>query len=277
MHRTLICAVFAAALVGCETGDPYSIQVQPLVGDTPFSCASTVDGLGTTAASMWATDFRMFLHDIAVIEADGTRVPFAVEEDAQWQGQDTVLLDFADGQGRCEDANAETNDLITGTLPTGTEPVGIEFTVGLPPELNHIDAASAAAPFNDTGLWWTWSGGFKWVRLDFENEAGDPFYFHHGATGCDGSPDTGFDCAYANDTRIVVDTFDPDSQSLSMDIGALFAGNDFDAPVDFAAGDFVKGCMAFGGDPECQPIFESLGINFEDDSAGPAQTVFVAR
>jgi len=124
--------------------------------------------------------------------------------------------------------------------------------------------------------WWTWSGGYKWTRIDFENDAGDPFYFHHGATGCDGNPTDGFTCAYENVTRVVIDSFDAETQTLGFDIGSLFAGNDFDAPVDFAAGDFVKGCMAFGGDPECVPIFNSMGINFEDASPGPAQTVFSA-
>jgi len=278
MLRTLAAVAVAAALTGCPaSGDPYTIQVNPMVGTTPFSCGATVDGLGTTDSSMWTTDFRMFIHDVAVIDSSGAAVPMTLEADNEWQSEDTALLDFADGAGRCGDMNGATNDLIIGTVPTGTEVAGIEFTVGLPPDMNHIDAATAAPPFNDTGLWWTWSGGFKWIRLDMESEEGVPFYFHHGATGCDGTPDTGFSCTYANETRIVIDSFNPDTQVLNMDIGSLFAGNDFVAPVDFQAGDVVKGCMAFGGDPECQPIFNSLGLNFEDDTAGPAQTVFSAN
>jgi uncharacterized repeat protein (TIGR04052 family) len=276
MHRlSLILA--AAALVGCEpTGDEVAIQIMPLVNGQEFSCASDLQGMGTTSATMTPTDFRMFVHDVTVITADGTREPLALTDDDQWQGDGSVLLDFSDGQGACEDANGMTNDLIVGTVPTGTEVTGVEFLVGMPPEKNHIDAATAEAPYDETGMWWTWSGGFKWIRIEMQDAAGAPFYFHHGATGCDGTPTDGFACAYDNATHIVVDSFDPTSQMLSMDIGTLFAGNDFDAPVDFGAGDFVKGCMAFGGDPECQPIFEKLGINFEDDAPGPAQTVFSA-
>ena len=172
---------------------------------------------------------------------------------------------------------AAVNDSILGTVPAGTEVAGLAFTVGVPEILNHIDATTAEPPFNDTGMWWTWSGGYKWTRIDFESDEGAPFYFHHGATGCDGSPTQGFECAYPNVTRIQLDSFDPSTQTVGMDLGALFSGNDFEAPVDFAAGDVVKGCMAFGGDPECQPIFNSMGINFEDATPGPAQTVFTAQ
>lgn len=267
-----------ALLIGCPgpSGDLYEIQVQPLVDGAPFSCSTPLTNLGTTGATRSAKDFRLYLHDVQLIEADGTRVDLELEDDDAFQGDDVVLLDFADGTGDCDDANGTTNDLVIGYAPEGTAPVGVEFRVGMPPELNHLDAATAEPPLNDTGMWWTWSGGFKWVRLELLDDADEPFYFHHGATGCDGSPNDGFDCAYQNDTRIVVDTFDPDTQMLAMDVSALFAGNDFDAPVDFGAGDFVKGCMAFSGDPECQPIFEALGINFEDTNPGPSQVVFSA-
>ncbi|MCO4773716.1 MAG: metallo-mystery pair system four-Cys motif protein [Deltaproteobacteria bacterium] len=267
--------VLAVGLAGCTSGDPYSIAVQPLVGGAPFDCATEVTGLGTTDSSSWITHFRMFVHDVALITADGSEVPLELDEDGEWQGEGVALLDFDDGGGACGDANGQTNNLIVGTAPTGTEATGVAFTIGVPENLNHIDATTAAAPFNDTGLWWTWSGGYKWTRIDFENDAGDPFYFHHGATGCDGTPDTGFDCAFDNVTRIAVD-MDPDSQVLALDLNAWFAENNFDAPVDFGAGDFVKGCMSFGGDPECQPIFNSMGINFEDTAPGPAQSVFTA-
>lgn len=274
--QRLLFAVAVAALAGCApTGDSYSIQVQPLVNGSAFSCDSAVTGLGTTSASTWITHFRMFVHDVALVTAEG-EVPLDLTTDGEWQGEGVALLDFDDGQGKCTDANGVTNDLIIGTAPVGTEATGLAFTVGVPKDLNHVDASTAAPPFNDTGLWWTWSGGYKWTRIDFENDAGDPFYFHHGATGCDGNPTDGFTCAYENVTRVVIDSFDAETQTLGFDIGSLFAGNDFDAPVDFAAGDFVKGCMAFGGDPECVPIFNSMGINFEDASPGPAQTVFSA-
>ena len=38
-------------------------------------------------------------------------------------------------------------------FPAG-EYTGLQFRVGVPPELNHLDAAVAPAPLNDPGLWW---------------------------------------------------------------------------------------------------------------------------
>lgn len=268
-----------ALLIGCPgpSGDLYTIQVQPMVDGAAFSCGTPLTNLGTTAATRSATDLRMYIHDVQLIEADGTRVDLALEDDGLWQGQDVTFLDFADGTGSCADANGATNDLITGYASEGTAPVGIEFRVGMPAELNHIDAATAEPPLNETGMWWTWSGGFKWLRMEMVDDQDETFFFHHGSTGCDGSPEAGFTCAYQNDTRVVIDAFDADTQVLAMDLSVLFAGNDFDAPIDFGSGDFIKGCMAFPDDAECAPMFTSLGINFEDDAAGPAQTVFSAQ
>jgi len=275
--KPIVSSLAAALLLGCgNSGDPYSVEFSPLVNGSAFDCATQVTGLGTTSASSWVTHYRMFVHDVALIDATGTEVALSLD-DSEWQSEGVALLDFDGGGGACTNANDAVNDSILGTVPAGTEVAGLAFTVGVPEILNHIDATTAEPPFNDTGMWWTWSGGYKWTRIDFESDEGAPFYFHHGATGCDGSPTQGFECAYPNVTRIQLDSFDPSTQTVGMDLGALFSGNDFEAPVDFAAGDVVKGCMAFGGDPECQPIFNSMGINFEDATPGPAQTVFTAQ
>ncbi len=244
------------------------IEFSPRVAGEPFACASSYVGVGTAATTVRPVDFRLYVHDAALVTSGGVEVPIALEQDGVWQRDRLALLDFEDGSGSCETGSPETNVALRGTVPERDDYVGLRFRLGVPGEMNHLDAATALAPLNVPGLWWSWKGGYKFVRLDLETEAGTPYYFHLGATTCDGTPGTGFSCAYGNVATVDLAAFAPDVSRVVVDVADFYEGADLSRQPDMKT-DMVPGCMAFAGDPECPVVFEKLGLSFESQAPGP--------
>ncbi|MEM7592163.1 MAG: MbnP family protein, partial [Cyanobacteria bacterium P01_A01_bin.83] len=90
-------------------------------------------------------------------------------QDGKWQHQNVALLDFEDGTDSCDNGTPEIRTQVVGTIPEG-DYESLQFTLGVPPQLNHDDAAIAPSPLNLTSMWWNWQGGYKFLRLDLETE-----------------------------------------------------------------------------------------------------------
>ena len=269
-----LCVVAAAlAAAGCAEDGPQDIDIEfvPLVGGRPFSCTSEYGGLGTGQGTARPLDFRLYLHDLALVTRGGQQVPVTLKDDDVWQRYGVALLDFEDATGTCNTGSVETNAHVVGRTPTHGDYVGVTFRVGVPASMNHLDAATAPAPFNAPGLWWSWQGGYKYARIDVSTR-GNPngFYFHLGATTCDGTVAGGFGCRYDNVSTVSMVGFQPGRNQVALDIAPLYDGVDIDRAPDYQA-DSVAGCMAFSGDPECPAMFAPLGLSFEDGAVAPAR------
>jgi len=270
-------SIFTLTACGDEGGEngprAVSLKFAAKVGAEPFSCASTFSGLGTTKTTANPLDFRMYARDVRLVRADGSETKVALEQDGTWQRDDIAFLDFEDGSGTCETGSPEMNTEIVGTVPAG-EYVGVAFSLGLPPEMNHLDAATAPAPLNIPGMWWSWKGGYKFVRLDLRTAKNPSYFFHLGSTSCDGTVADGFSCAASNQAEIRLDGFDPDAKTIVFDIASFYASADLDLQID-PMKDNVSGCMSFEGDPECPSVFQALGMPFPGQGAGELkQTAF---
>ena len=252
------------------------VNFQAFVGAEAFSCDQSYGNIGLSNSSIQARYLRMFIYNPKLIAADGSRIDFRLEQDQRWQRDRVALIDFDDASGLCDSASPDTNRSLRGTAPAG-DYTGFEFEIGLPAELNHLNAATEPAPYNETGMWWTWKGGYKFMRFDFKTTAQENFYFHLGATACQGTLEEGFNCAYQNLPKISLTDFNPAEQGIVLDLKTLFASSDLDTDADPTTGSNVKGCMSFAGDPECVPLFQVLGLNFMADEAGPPQTLFQAK
>ncbi|NEO32550.1 MAG: metallo-mystery pair system four-Cys motif protein [Symploca sp. SIO3C6] len=146
-----------------------SIQFQAMVGDKAFTCGSSYSNLGIAKSSVTPTDFRFYVSNIGLIDASGMVVPLQLEQDGKWQYQNVALLDFEDKSGSCANGTSETRTQVTGSVPAG-DYKGITFMLGVPFNLNHNDATLAPSPLNLTSMWWNWQGGYKFVRIDLENQ-----------------------------------------------------------------------------------------------------------
>jgi uncharacterized repeat protein (TIGR04052 family) len=280
-----LCLPLAAVLVlaGCGgTSDEdematFSVDFSPLVGGEPFDCSVTYEGIGTSQTTMNALDFRMYIHGVKLVRAGGEEVPLSLEQDAKWQRDDVALLDFEDGSGTCATGSPETRLAVVGDAPAHDDYAGVTFTVGIPPEKNHLDAATAPAPFNIPGMWWSWKGGYKFVRLDVQSPMNDAYYLHLGESSCAGTPGQGFTCESANQAVITLSGFVPGTTRVEVDVKDIYAESDLNRQIDGQT-DHIPGCMASASDPECEVIFRKLGMQLGSGlpSADP-QTFFRAR
>lgn len=146
-----------------------SIQFRAMVGDRPFACGLSYAGLGTTDSTLTPADFRLYVSEVGLVDAEGTVTPLQLDQDGKWQYQNVALLDFEDGSGACANGTPETRTQVTGSIPAG-DYTGITFTLGVPFSLNHNDVTLAPSPLNLTSMWWNWQGGYKFVRIDLEHQ-----------------------------------------------------------------------------------------------------------
>jgi len=248
---------------------PVSIGFEARVGAQPFACGQTFTGLGTAASPWEATDFRLYVHDVRLVR-DGVEAPLALDPDSPWQHADVALLDFEDRTGACSNGTVETNGAIRGRAPEGPWD-GIRFRVGVPRELNHLDVSTAPSPLNIASLYWGWTNGYKFARIDGRSGS-QAFHFHLAAIQCKASPDGGpATCARPDVAEIELSGADPTAVPIVLDFAALVANSDLGANTP----DTSPGCESAANDPDCAALFEALGVSFEDGSSDPAtQTVF---
>lgn len=245
------------------------VKFEAVVREEPFACGKSFGGLGTKNTSAEFTDFKLFVHDLVLVDAAGTRVPVALTQDELYQLDNVALLDFEDGTGACNTGSPETRAVVKGTVPAGSVFVALEFDLGFPEAKNHLDATTAKSPLNIPGMWWSWTGGFKFLRLDAKVPG--TYYFHLGAGGCDGTPELGFRCKQANLPRVRIEGFNLGSTIVRLDVAKLYEKSDLTLKPDQVT-DFVPGCMSESADPDCAPLFGQLGV-----PAGSSQVVFSGR
>jgi len=251
-----------------------TLTFEAQVGDEPFDCSKTFTGVGAPPAEVKIADYRLYVHEVALHQADGTLVPVALDQDDLWQYEGVALLDFEDGTASCANGTAEKNAVVKGSAPPG-EYDGVAFKVGVPFELNHKDAAVAPSPLNLSALFWSWNEGYKFIRIDSIPAGSDAaFNLHLGSTGCmdDGSGGVS-SCARPNRPEVSLTGFDPLKTAIVIDYGAVVAASDL-----ATNGGGPPGCMSGPADPECGPVFDHLGIDIADGSIHPEnQVLFRAK
>ncbi len=275
-------------IVGCsesktEASRPISIEFAARNKQEPISCEKGLNTLGLSRVTARLKDFRFYISDPALIGANGERYPISLDPGPR-QSDRIALVDFLDRQDGCDGDQKETHTRITGTLPSDASGSRLEFTVGVPEDWNHIDSVGAPAPLDVASLYWSWQGGFKFMRIDLAPEGGisrpdEPdfvattFNFHLGSTDCKGQPESGesVQCERANRPLIVLEGYTENVSRVVLRYDQLIA--DLDLSVDQAD---TPGCMSATSDPECQSLFERLGLDFTsgDVANSGQQTVF---
>lgn len=281
-NRTTLAALLAGLLAACGGGNDtpaapaaehIHIQFAARVGPSAFTCGPTYTGLGAGGdQSFTAKDFRFYVHDVRLVNAAGAETPVTLFDSPPFQRAGVALLDFEDATGACAaTGTAATNTELHAEVAPGAY-TGIKFRLGVPDPLNHLDVAAQAAPLNVSALYWSWTGGYKFIRVD-GNTTGLPtgINFHLGSTGCTvGTPGdfSTVSCTTPNRPEISLNGFTHDASTIVLDLAALLAGSNLDAD-----GGGAPGCMSGPTDPECSPLFARMGLAFGGTPA-VAQTVF---
>lgn len=283
--------VLFAALVAASPAiadQPVEISFAGELGGQPFSCAETYNDLGATGAPVQVLDYRLFISEPALLTADGTEVPIALDQDGTWQVENIALLDFEDATGSCTNGTAAQNATIRGTVPQG-DYVGLTFTVGVPFDWNHGDPTIAPSPLNLTAMFWNWRGGYKFIKFETSpvTEAGTAmtaeahveggqhgdtgaasgWFLHLGSTMCQSASRTEAPeaaCANPNVMKLTLDGFDPASNMVVIDPAPVIA----EADLTVNTTETSPGCMSFPNDPDCNTVLPKLGLSFNDFEAG---------
>jgi len=247
------------------------------VGDLPFDCTKTYSSLGTAGFSAQPLDFRFYVHSVKLTGANGLTSDVALSVDGTWQSARVALLDFENHTGSCTSGNSATNTVIKGTVEPGHY-TGVSFVVGVPFDLNHADQATATPPLDESGLWWGWAVGYRFMRLDFQPQplgdvtAPPTYFFHLGATECVGAnPDTGqvTSCGRPDLVTVALDDFDAAKHMIVIDYAKLveysnLGINSLGAP----------GCMSELSDPDCVGPYAHLGLDLVTGQPSGTQSVF---
>lgn len=277
MTRT---ALLALALIACKKEDPpevqdtapasrdVSLQFRAMFGAIPFECRTQVSNLGLAVTAARPTDMRLYVHDVALIDANtGDAVPVELTEGTPWAGNGITLLDFESGDGFCDGGTEGTNDVVTGTVPGGRYD-GVSFKIGVPFAFNHQALANATAPLDVAGVFVNPITGYQHFQLGLSPTSGPettwPVQIHaincvHEGTG----PVTS--CAADNVTSWTFAQFSPDEDTIDFDLADLLSTSDLtrNAVVRPAGVDYEtpKGCQSDANDTDCQPIFNRYGLN----------------
>ncbi|MEM9457401.1 MAG: MbnP family copper-binding protein [Myxococcota bacterium] len=254
-----------------STGQPGDIDVElqfaVRVGDLDAACGQTYADVGAGGSTIEFLDIRFFVSNVRLVDDGGEQVPLQMDDDGEWQLGGSALLDFEDGSGSCsENTTSETNTTVRGTVPDGTY-TGVRFDVGLPFEQNHLNADEADPPLNTTAMFWNWAAGYKFVKIDIQNDNPAPdnrWNFHLGSQACDNGmagptvpPDQ--ECARPGRPAIDLSGFDPVTGTIVLDTAVLYGGEDVSADTPMSA----PGCMSFMPDVnECDDLFPTLGMDW---------------
>jgi uncharacterized repeat protein (TIGR04052 family) len=261
-----IVASVSNALDGCGFV-PITVRFKAMVGSEPFACGTLYHNIGTTAVDIIPADLRFYVHNVRLISAAGAEVPLRLPADGIWQVDDLALLDFEDKTPPCSQGTVPTNTTLRGIAPQD-DYTGIRFVLGVPFALNHANAALAPSPLNLTTMFWNWQGGYKFLRID---EALDTVRLHLGSTGCEyGSPGHIASCARPNRGEVFLTNFDPNTNTIIVDLAALFADSDLNANDP----DTPPGCMSDPDDTDCDLLMRNVGVNFANGMPDPSRQTF---
>jgi len=266
----LLCSTPVAPGCDGEGGEDglTAVTFRAVLGDRLLRCGETYDAVGLAATTIQLEDLRFYVHDVALVDSAGLEVPLALEQDGRWQVGDLALVDLEDRTGACRNGTVELNPSVRGEVPPG-DYVGLAFTLGVPVELNHEDAATAPSPLNLSRMFWSWTGGYKFIRLDLNPGQASGWNVHIGSTACSGNPLVGVECQNGNRVRVVLEGFDAARDVVAFDVGRLLDGSDLSATQPPGAG-----CMSDLGDLDCGPVYQRLGLEPAPGEADPRQSVF---
>lgn len=232
-----------------------------------FECGKLYTKVGNPHQTITPTDWRMFISDISLLDAQGQWIPLQLRPDGVWQNSQIALLDFENGKGACRNGTTGLNPTAKGHAPAKTYN-GIKFTIGVPFIQNHGDPTTATSPLSNTAMFWNWQGGYKFIKFDAltasenitaSSNQRSAFAFHLGSTQCTSTAQTqppSKTCQKPNLIQVELLGQDPLSTPVVFDMAALLRDTDVANNTPHTP----PGCMSTASDPDCTEIFRQLNL-----------------
>lgn len=281
MLRSVLLAFGFIAIAGAVPvrADSHAVTIRfaGAVNGEPLGCGRTYSGVGASKSDISPIDFRLYAHDIRLVDERGNEHRVELEQGTKWQIERLVLLDFEDASGGCTNGTPETNFEARGSVEAAGPWAGVRFVLGVPFNRNHTDPTRMPPPLNLTAMAWAWNAGRKFARLDFSSSGLERGYaLHLGSTGCtpnETKVTVPTSCSAPNRAAVELPGFDPETDTVVADLGWLLRDSDLDANAPETA----SGCMSSPLDPDCAPVFANLGLDFPGTAAGTQRFFRVVR
>ncbi|EMY68356.1 MbnP family copper-binding protein [Leptospira vanthielii] len=262
LFKTIIISISVIGLVSCtpksKSEDTETLTALALAWPQPVTLEfealangqKLVTGTNITADSRTVQfrDFRLYISDVKLIRADGSAADVSLSADNVWQSNGVALVDLETTQ------TSETNTKVTGGVAPGTY-TGVQFSVGVPEALNHLDKNVQLAPLNIGSMYWSWTGGYKHANLEFSVNSGTNFTkLHLGSTGCTGAPNYGNCTAKYRASIQLTGQYNPAGQKISFNVDQLIHGHNPGADAS---------CMPVPmmGGTACESLIQAFGLS----------------
>ncbi|MCG7530932.1 metallo-mystery pair system four-Cys motif protein [Psychrobium sp. MM17-31] len=228
----LLCSVASIALlVGCDNNKQNQYLEFLLQSDNiPVNCNSSLK------QQYQLSQFWFYLSSVQV-KGDKGWHPVSLQA-TKWQTDGVALI----GQ-HCRDNQSQNWQLaLTDALPEKIS--AISFKIAVPFNLNHQNPLQAQGIFDNGNMFWTWQQGYKSLRLDLDNHAGEGWAYHIGAVGCN-SPSAmrapKQQCREPNHINVLVEQFDK-NKAIKVDIGRIVQGIELGASTRCLSMPTQKSC-----------------------------------
>jgi len=282
-----LASILAAALVlfssGCGDDDDatpqdFTLRFQAVDGSTTIGCGTVLSGFGSDGEStVEVSDLRFYVSNLRFLDSGGDPVDVDLDENEfQYISEDgaVALIDLTGtATGACASAELEgtarTNGVITGTY-TGNAVTRVTFDVGVPqPMMKRVIANNSAedAPSPLAEMHWSWAGAYRHLVMNFAIQDGEGVdgegFVHVGSTGCGGDGTHALtdrdQCDRINAPKVVLDSFDLESDVVALDVRELLEGVDLRTTMNEVD---LPGCACHSstGQPDCAGIFANLGV-----------------
>lgn len=259
---------------------PVRMNIQATVDDGKrFESNKTVKVAGANANFR---DFRFYMSEIQLVRENGTRVNVSLREDGFWQTQNIVLIDLENGKsttGSHGGTSTGENSSVLGSIPAGTGGfTALEFTLGVPEELNHLQINDSKSPLNIAAMYWAWASGYKFAKIEFSYDSGTTWTnLHLGSTGFGTSPDP-----TACQNEIIAGVFGncPAKFRPRVRVEGIRGKSLSNLKIELKIPEWLKGysttpgidtCMPVQStkeDKSCNPLVENIGLRGRETNSG---------
>ncbi|TGL51515.1 metallo-mystery pair system four-Cys motif protein [Leptospira kemamanensis] len=259
--KSTLLSFFLLGIVSCDTiSEPNDNQTLALLAlaipqsvnlnfEALANGQALVTGSNITADSRTVQfrDFRMYISEVKLVRTDGSTLDVSLSTDNLWQSNGVALVDLETTQ------TSETNTKVYGTVASGSY-TAVQFTVGVPETLNHLDRTNQSSPLNNGAMYWSWTGGYKHAKIEFSLNSGTNWTsLHLGSTNCSGAPNYG-NCTNKYRANITLSNLtNQNNQTISMSVDQLIK--------DHNPGAANVSCMPAGGGSDCNPLIRGFGLN----------------
>lgn len=265
----------------------FSLNFMAKSGAMDLNCDNMVSGFGTEeSTSIGARDLRFYISNVKFYDDAGAELDVSFDtNDFQYESDAgfVALVDLTSNtSGTCDAEEGEgterTNSVITGTVED-TAVADVSFDIGLPQSMMKEviatnSAEDAPSPLNE--MYWSWASGYRHFVFNFQvmdtmGTYGEGF-LHIGSRGCGGDGllalEEKDECDFVNTPTIYLEGFNPDMNSITVDIMAALQGVDMLVAVQDSE-ETAPGvsCHSSPMQADCVSIFSNFGVNMETGTA----------